>query len=31
LKPRQIEIASAAGKPVQQDNQAQQIGRAKAA
>jgi molecular chaperone IbpA len=31
LKPRQIEIASAAAKPVQQDNQAQQIGRAKAA
>jgi molecular chaperone IbpA len=31
LKPRRIEIASSAGKPVQQDNQAQQIGRTKAA
>jgi molecular chaperone IbpA len=31
LKPRRIEIASAAGNTLQQDNQAQQIGRAKAA
>jgi molecular chaperone IbpA len=31
LKPRRIEIASAGGKTLQQDNQAQQIGKAKAA